>query len=125
MEAAAIVDPLANVRSMIVIFVLDGCEACDEYKPRFETLVAEFQQHGHPFVYYDEGMTIPQGSIPVLVLDAASEDASVTTLADKHKVDGLPTTLMLSRMMPSIKLVGASDDAEIYETLKAACLANR
>lgn len=116
---------LANAKVALVLFVMEGCPACDDYKPRFARLIESFKSYGHQFVYYDEGVEIMPGQIPVIVLDAASEDESVVNLADQHKIEALPTTLLLTRYGTPAKLEGAIDDSEIHEALATACNANR
>jgi hypothetical protein len=110
---------------MIVVFVMDGCEACDDYSPRLHKMIESFQAHQHPFVYYELGMQISPGVIPVIMLDATSEDPSVVNLADQYQIDGLPSTLLLRRTALPVKLEGAVDDQEIYSVLADACVANR
>lgn len=112
-------------RSAIVIFVMEGCPACDDYKPRLFKLIEHFQQHGQPMVYYQLGLPILPGQIPVIVLDGNSQDGSVVDLADRHKVEAMPTTLLLSRSKRPVKIEGAVDDRQIYDALVAACMANR
>lgn len=109
----------------MIVFVMEGCPACEDYKPRLAQQVAAFQGHGQPFVWYQPGMPLMPGQIPVIVLDADSEDDSVVSLADQYGVEGLPTTLLLRRTAPPAKLEGAVDDRSIYEALASACLANR
>lgn len=116
---------LANVKSMIVVFVLAGCEACSEYKPRFERLVHGFQQHGCPLAWYRPGQLIQPGVIPVLMVDAASTDPNIQAFGDQHAISALPTTLLLTRNARPVKLEGAIDDAQIYQVLASATLANR
>lgn len=104
---------------------MDGCGACEDFMPRFEKLIAGFQAYGQPLIYYQLGMPLQPGTIPVIVLDGASEDPSISSFADQHTIEALPTTLLLRRNAKPAKLEGAIDDKEIYNALVSACIANR
>ncbi len=112
-------------RATIVLFVMPGCGACEDYKPRFERLVKSFQAHGQPLVYYKNGMQLAPHQIPIVVLDAASADPSIVGLADSYKVEGMPTTLLLTHNARPAQLLGAVSDEEIHQLLVSACLAAR
>lgn len=112
-------------RAVILLFVMPGCEACADFKPRFERMVKLFQQHGQPLVYHTNGRIHGARSIPIVVIDATSEDPSVVGLADAHKVEGMPTTILLTHNAPPAQLLGSVDDNEIHVLLTSACLANR
>ena len=116
---------LDHTRSAIVVFAMDGCPACDDYLPRFQALVDGFAQHGHPVVYYQLGMPLPAGLIPIIILDGASDDPSIVSFADQHDIGALPTTLLLRRTARPAKLEGAISDQEIHAALISACIANR
>lgn len=116
---------LENANAVIVLFVMDGCPHCDEYKPRLFRQIDAFQRHGQPFVYYDNGMMIQRGHIPVVVLDGNSDDDSIVDIAERYNVEAMPTTILLSRTSTPIKVEGAVEDREIYNILASACLANR
>ena len=118
-------DDLSHTQSMIIVFAMAGCPACEEYKPRFEKMVAGFQRHGVPIVYHVHGRAIARGTIPLLIVDAASENPSVVSLADQYGVSGLPSTLLLTRRGRPVRLEGAVDDQQIYDLLAAASQANR
>jgi hypothetical protein len=87
-------------------------------------MLQTFRAKGWPFVFYD-GRAIARGSIPILILDGASSDPSIVELANQHKIDGMPTTLLLRRYQEPLKLEGAIDDPEIYGLLVEARQANR
>ena len=112
-------------RAVILLFVMEGCEACADYKPRFERMVKLFQQHGQPFVYHAKGRIHGARQIPIVVIDATSNDPSVVELADAHKDEGMPTTILLTHNAPPAQLLGSVTDPEIHELLTSACLANR
>ncbi len=111
-------------KAIIIVFVMSGCPACAEYTPRFERMVKTFQAHGQPLVYHQNNKAPAPGTIPIVMLDGASADPSVVALADYYKVEGMPTTILLTHnAKPAIKL-GGVDDVEVHELLKSACIAN-
>jgi thioredoxin-related protein len=111
---------LENVNAVIIVFAMDGCPACEDFTPRFHQQVAAFQAYGHPFVYYELGMPLMPGQIPVIVLDGASEDPSIDEVAQRHNVEALPTTILLRRYQFPAKSEGAVDDETIHRMLTAA-----
>lgn len=111
---------LSQCRAVIVVFAMDGCHHCHEYLPRFQKMVGRFQAKGWPFVVYDGNAPEP-GSIPVLIVDGASMHPTIVELADRHQVDGMPTTLVMPRAREAMKLEGAVDDRELYDALIAIC----
>lgn len=88
-------------------------------------MVKLFQQHGWPFVYHRSGQTHGAKQIPILVLDATSQDPTVVGLADTHKVEGMPTTILLTHNARPAQLLGSVTDEEIHGLLTSACLAAR
>jgi thioredoxin-related protein len=112
-------------KSIIVLFVMPGCHACEEFKPRFERMVKGFQSYGQPLVWHSNGRDPKPGTIPIVVLDATSEDPSVVGLADSYKVEGMPTTILLTHNAKPQVLLGGIDDVELHALLTSACLANR
>lgn len=94
--------PQANV--VVVLFVMDGCPACEEFFPRFKKLVEPYAKAG----------------IPVAVYDAASEDQHVQDLADRWGVEATPTTIVARRGPGIIKEEGSVDDATLKGLLDAA-----
>lgn len=119
---------LRNVKSMVVVFAMPGCHACHDYLPRFKKQLAGFQAapYNVPFRYYEPGQPIDRGAIPVMILDATSQDPSIVEFANLHGVSGMPTTLILFNTgVRPIKYEGAIDDAELYHGLVAAAQATR
>jgi thiol-disulfide isomerase/thioredoxin len=116
---------ISHVRSMIMLFVMASCPACQDYKPRFEKLVKGFKAHGVPLVDLRPDQQVPAGSIPIVVIDAASTDPSVIALAEQYGVENLPTTMILVKNGYPTKYEGALSDQEIYDLLVAAANANR
>lgn len=115
---------ISKVKSMLIVFAMDGCPACHDYTPRLIKMVEGFQAHGVPFVFHTDG-PIFKGQIPVLVYDGASQDPGVVELANQYAIEGLPTTLLLTRNARPVKIEGAISDEEIYKLLASATYANR
>lgn len=109
---------------MILVFVMGDCPACMDYKPRFEKQVKTWIDHGVPLYWYRGGQ-VPRGVIPILMLDATSDDPTIVGLADQHQVTGLPSTILLTRHGKPVKLEGSVEDRQVYDLLHAAVLANR
>lgn len=112
-------------RAVIVVFVMPGCHACEDFKPRFERMVKLFRDHGWPFNYHRGGPIEAAKGIPILFVDATSEDPTVVQFADSHNVSGMPTTILLTRNAKPAQLLGAVSDEEIHGLLTSACLAAR
>lgn len=115
---------LDHVKSLVLVFAMPGCGACEDYIPRLTRLVKGFQAYKVPFVLYTAG-EIPRGAIPVLIYNAAETDPGVQALADQYKIEGLPTTILLTRTTHPARLEGAISDEQIHEVLTAAAIANR
>lgn len=115
---------LRNVKSLIIVFAMPGCPACEDYSPRLYRMIEGFKRHGVPFLIYNNG-TIQRGQIPVLVYDGASTDAGVQALCDQYGVTAMPTTVLLTRNGKPQKIEGAIPDDELYQLLASAAIANR
>lgn len=115
---------LEGIKSVILVFAMPSCPACASYTPKLHRLVTGFQQHGVPLVYYDGKQTTP-GTIPVVVLDAGSQDPQIQAYADNYRIEALPTTVLLTHNARPVKLEGDLDEQQIYEVLASATLANR
>ena len=116
---------LDNVRCLIVLLAMPGCPACEDYTPRFEREVGRWQKFGVPLVYYAPGATITKKTIPIMIVDATSADPGVQAFCDLHKVQGMPTTLLLTHNAPPVRIEGSVPDEEIYRLLESAAYANR
>ena len=115
---------LSHCRAVILVFAMEGCPYCDEYQPQLDKQLRVFKQHGWPFEYYIGG-EVPRGVIPVIIIDAASQDSQIQGLADAHKISGLPATVLFTHNARPLKLEGALDDRQIYDLLAAAANAHR
>lgn len=109
---------------MIVVFAMPSCPACQDYKPRFDRQVKGFKSYGVPFVDYRSDRAVARGTIPIVVIDAASQDPSVVSFADQYAVSALPCTILFIANGKPTKFEGAIADGEIYEILRAAAEAN-
>jgi hypothetical protein len=116
-------DPLANTKVVIVVFAMHGCPACQDYLPRLYRQVEGYQKMGHPLVIY-QGETLAKGQIPVMVYDSTSQAPDLQNFANLHKIENLPTTLLLPKIGGSERREGALTDQEIYTLLNTAIAIN-
>jgi thiol-disulfide isomerase/thioredoxin len=82
---------IRNYSVAIIAFGMEGCPHCEEYLPR---LVAAVQQAGKPFAIYQQGQFISTDSIPVIIMDAASNHPTVKNTADSLRVESVPVTFL-------------------------------
>jgi hypothetical protein len=115
---------LRHTRALIVVFVMPGCGACEEFLPRFLALIGHHQAAGLPFRVWQPGQHLNPGEIPVLVYDAASEDPELQAFADRLKITATPTTALMTRASTA-RIEGALDDDQARRLLAAAVQANR
>lgn len=108
----------------ILVFAMHECPACEHYVPRLVEQVGVLQGQGAPLVVYDEGVKIPEQSIPVLIYDAATENPDVQRLADRFQVEATPTTIVLGRQ-GSFKCEGNLANNQILWLLNMATEANQ
>lgn len=95
---------------VIVVFVsMEGCGACEEYLPVFEQVAAHYT-----------------GKVPMVHVDAMSEDPETVTWLDKNRVEATPTVIVASRYHGAIaRLEGVSSTFETRRVLDSAVLASR
>lgn len=86
---------------VVVLFTLEGCPACEEYKPRFAKIAKMYQQY-----------------VPVILADA--NDPKFADLAERLKVEAVPATFMLRRPRGMIRMVGGVPDHQIHWLLSTA-----
>lgn len=116
---------LSNTKVLIVVFAMPGCPACKDYLPKFQEQLTAFQEHGHPFVVWEEGSDpLAPGQIPVMIYDATSSDKGIQDFANKYDVTGLPSTIFLPRVGGHHKLEGDQDPDTIYRLFATAVAAN-
>lgn len=109
---------VAHCPAVIVVFAMEGCPACEEYKPRLEREIRRWQASGAPFVFGDQDQAFTSAQIPVLLIDAQA--ARMQGLADTYEIEQLPTTILFRRQAHPQTLIGALDDRQIYGLLQAA-----
>src|SRR6185436_5836714 len=87
----------ANV--FVALVVLEGCGACEEFKPRF-LRAAERLQRRNP-------------GIPVGIYLADDPRPDVQAFLDRFQVQATPTLLILCRGPGSISVVGSVDSLQL------------
>ena len=95
---------LTNANVIVIVFVMDGCPACENYLPRFKRIAKPYSKAG----------------IQIAVFDANSKDDRVQDFADRINVRATPTTAVLPRGQGLVKVEGAVDDATIKQLLDLA-----
>ena len=116
-------DPLANTKVVIIVFAMHGCPACEDYLPRLYGQIEGYQKMGHPFVIY-QGAGLAKGQIPIMVYDSTSQEKSLQDFANLHKIENLPTTLLLPKVGHSTRYEGALSNQQIYTFLNNAIALN-
>lgn len=86
---------------LVVVFMMSGCGACEEYWPRFESLAKPF---------YDFR------GLPIQVYNVNQAQA----LAKKHGIKFTPTTIVQDRNGTITRHEGAISSAEILGALQSA-----
>lgn len=82
--------PPSEARAVVVVFTIEGCEACKEYKPTFMKVANGYRN-----------------SVPIYMLDANSTDPQVASLAQRLNVQAVPATFVLRKPTGMIKVEGA------------------
>lgn len=111
---------LERCSAVIVVFAMDGCPACEDYKPRLVRQVKRWQQHGARFVVAERPQEFSPSVIPVLLLDAQNANPQIQDVANQYGVTGLPTTILFRRWHGPTILEGAIGDREIEAMLHDA-----
>ena len=83
-----------NSRVVVVVFTIDGCGACEEYKPRFRRIAQSYQAR-----------------VPIYMMDA--NDQRTADLASRLKVTNVPVTFVLRKPTGVISVEGAIPDSQI------------
>ena len=92
-----------NARVVVVVFTIPGCDACAEYKPRFQQIAQHYQ-------------TI----VPIYMLDANDTRPDVADLASRLNVAHVPATFVLRRPTGVIRIEGSIPDDQIARLLGVA-----
>jgi thiol-disulfide isomerase/thioredoxin len=98
-----VVNPAANARTIVVLFTIPGCEACAEYKPRFQRIAQQYQN-----------------VVPIYMLNANDTRPDVADLASRLHVANVPATFVLRRPTGVIRVEGAIPDSQIAWLLGVA-----
>lgn len=88
-------------RVVVVVFTIKGCEACIDYKPRFQRIAEHYKRY-----------------VPVVMLDA--NDPRCADLANRLNVTNVPVTFALRRPTGMIRVEGAIPDSQIAWLLGVA-----
>ena len=89
--------------TQVVVFHMDGCPACREYLPRFRRVAVKYR----PFV-----------AIKAANVSRTSNHA----VANKYKIDSVPTTLILNAQDAVLKRYTGALDAKSIEQIFAVAL---
>jgi thioredoxin-like negative regulator of GroEL len=92
---------LDNARVVVVLFTLEGCPACAEFKPRFRRLAEAYSQY-----------------MPIIMADA--NDPRFTGLADRLQVREVPATFALRRPSGALRILGNVPDTHVRHLLDIA-----
>jgi hypothetical protein len=115
---------LSRTNVLLVVFMMDGCGACEDYTPKFMQRVEAFRAQGVPLRVMGVGSKpLKAGEIPVMLYDAAAPDDELQAFADRLGVTATPTTCLLTRS-GTTKVEGAIEPADIDKLLLAAHRAN-
>lgn len=102
---------LSQANVVVLVFVMDGCSACDEYLPVFKKIAAPYKQAGIPILIYDIGDDAPD---------------AVDALAERFGVEATPTTVVARRGLPGyLKVEGDDGPAATKQLMDAALRAHR
>lgn len=93
----------SNSRVVVVLFTIPGCDACAEYKPRFQRFAQQYQS-----------------IMPIYMLNANDTRPDVADLASRLNVANVPATFVLRRPTGVIRVEGAIPDDQIAWLLGVA-----
>lgn len=98
---------LADSKAVVLVFHMKGCDACEEYVPRFRRISKDYKAR-----------------VPILILDVDSPEAA--PYADQYKVTEMPSTIVLTRSgHGAFKASGNMENTEIIKVLNYAAGKNR
>lgn len=105
---------LPQHRVLVATFVMQGCGACEEFKPRFRRIVE--QEIGLPVFNVGIGKMpdpnlLSRTCLPVYIVDC--DDKQFGDWAEHLNVGATPSTYVLRRPKGVIKLEGAASDNEV------------
>ena len=79
-----------DARAVLVVFTIEGCGACAEYKPTFMKVASAYR-----------------GRFPIYMLDANDTNPQVAQLAQRLNVQAVPATFVLRKPTGMIRVEGA------------------
>lgn len=85
---------------VVALFTIPGCEACEEYKPRFERAVQHYRQQVPALQH-----------VPVFMYDA--NDPRCAEIATRLNVHNVPVTFVLRRPSGLVRIEGGVPDSQI------------
>lgn len=109
---------------IVIVFGMEGCGACEHYIPRLAAEAQSLTQQGFSFVVNPTDQP-PADTVPILVYDAASQDAELQKLADRFNVQATPTTVIAARGPGSFKVEGNLATNQIQWVLMMAHEVNK
>lgn len=115
----------ARAKALIIVFAMPGCPACEDYLPRFERAVNAARLKGSPFQFYEPSTPLYAQAIPILIIDATSQDPGIQQYADANGINAMPTTLFFVRGRTAGRTEGALSNQDITKLLDDAVRANR
>lgn len=89
-----------NRGPLVLVFVQQGCPACEEYMARFDRFAQSYHR---------------EGRVPVQVGDVGRGGYRTLSLADAFKVEATPTTIGVTRGGDVIRLIGAVENHHIKQ----------
>lgn len=108
----------------VFVFGMPDCPACESFVPRMQKCIEDRQRRGQPFRIYDPELErsspIPPRYVPIIFLDVATDDKTIQDLADRLKISGTPSTVMMLRGPGTVKFEGDLPTGNIEQILDAA-----
>jgi hypothetical protein len=115
---------LSRFNVAVFVFGMQDCPACESYVPRIQRCIEARQRLGQPFHIYDPELEktnpIPERFVPILFLDVSTDDKTIGDLADRLKISGTPSTVVMLRGPGTYKVEGDLPTGNIEQILDAA-----
>lgn len=111
---------LSQYKVIVVVFGQEGCPACEAYVPQLQARVEQLRAQAQPLWLYDPEQPTPPNVVVVLVYDLAGGDPELQKFADRYKIGGLPTTLVLRSDGGVFRLEGVLATGHIDQMLLTA-----
>lgn len=95
---------------IVALIEMDGCPACQEYHPVFERVAKSFADRG----------------LPIVRIDAQTEDPASVAFMNKHGVQSTPTVIAATlHRGPVARIEGAATEIETRHLFLTAWAHNR